>query len=65
MATTFACTRRNQIDSAPDGRSARLNAAVVVLGAYRSRWVVGALVIGTWLSVLLGAVQLSQGGPYL
>lgn len=42
-----------------------LIAAVVVLGAYRSRWVVGALVIGTCLSVLLGAVQLSQGGPYL
>nr|WP_314445187.1 O-antigen ligase family protein [uncultured Sphingomonas sp.] len=40
-------------------------AAVVVLGAYRSRWVMTALVIGTCLSVLLGAVQLSQGGPYL
>jgi O-antigen ligase len=40
-------------------------AAVVVLGAYRSRWAVAALVLGTCLSVLLGAVQLSQGGPYL
>jgi O-antigen ligase len=39
--------------------------AVVLLGAYRSRWVVAALVLGTFLSVLLGAVQLSQGGPYL
>ena len=38
--------------------------AVVVLGAYRSRWTVAALVLGTCLSVLLGAVQLSQGGPY-
>lgn len=42
-----------------------LIAAVVVLGAYRSRWAVAALVSGTCLSVLLGAVQLSQGGPYL
>ena len=40
-------------------------AGVVVLGAYRSRWTVAALVTGTCLSVLLGAVQLSQGGPYL
>ncbi|NJC06131.1 O-antigen ligase [Sphingomonas kaistensis] len=40
-------------------------AAVVVLGAYRSRWAVAALVSGTCVSVLLGAVQLSQGGPYL
>ncbi|GAA4008185.1 O-antigen ligase family protein [Sphingomonas humi] len=39
--------------------------AVVVLGAYRSRWSVVALVVGACLSVLLGAVQLSQGGPYL
>ena len=39
--------------------------AVVLLGAYRSRWTVVALVLGTCLSVLLGAVQLSQGGPYL
>lgn len=39
--------------------------AIVVLGAFRSRWTIGALVIGTGLSVLLGAVQLSQGGPYL
>jgi O-antigen ligase len=42
-----------------------LIAAVVVLGAYRSRWAVAALVLGTCVSVLLGAVQLSQGGPYL
>ncbi len=40
-------------------------AAIVVLGVYRSRWTIGALVIGTGISVLLGAVQLSQGGPYL
>lgn len=39
--------------------------AVLLLGAYRSRWAVAALVLGTCLSVLLGAVQLSQGGPYL
>lgn len=42
-----------------------LIAAVVVLGAYRSRWVISALVAGTTLSVLLGVVQLGQGGPYL
>lgn len=42
-----------------------LIAAVVVLGAYRSRWAVAALVLGTCVLVLLGAVQLSQGGPYL
>jgi O-antigen ligase len=40
-------------------------AAVLVLGAYRSRWCIAALVLGTCLSVLLGAVQLSQAGPYL
>jgi O-antigen ligase len=39
--------------------------AVVLLGAYRSRWCIAALVLGGCLSVLLGAVQLSQGGPYL
>jgi O-antigen ligase len=59
---------------APAGTAANLSlmalplgiaAAIVVLGAYRSRWCVGALVSGTCLSVLLGAVQISQGGPYL
>ena len=40
-------------------------AAVVLLGAYRSRWCIAALVSGTCLSVLVGALQLSQGGPYL
>jgi O-antigen ligase len=40
-------------------------AAIIVLGAYRSRWCIAALVLGTCLSVLLGAVQISQGGPYL
>lgn len=40
-------------------------AAIIVLGAYRSRWCIAALVTGTCVSVLLGALQLSQGGPYL
>lgn len=40
-------------------------AAILLLGAYRSRWCIAALVSGTCLSVLLGAVQLSSGGPYL
>ncbi|WP_300974429.1 O-antigen ligase [Sphingomonas sp. LHG3406-1] len=38
---------------------------VVLLGAYRARWCIVALALGTVLSVLLGALQLSQGGPYL
>lgn len=40
-------------------------AAMLWLGAYRSRWVVLALVAGTLISVLLGALQFARGGPYL
>lgn len=40
-------------------------ACMLVLGAYRSRWCIAALLAGTVISVLLGAVQISQGGPYL
>jgi len=40
-------------------------AALVWLGAYRARWVIGALMAGTFVSVTLGALQLVQGGPYL
>ncbi|GAA4040385.1 hypothetical protein GCM10022281_21690 [Sphingomonas rosea] len=40
-------------------------AGILVLGAYRRRWCVAALVAGTAISVLLGALQLVQGGPYL
>jgi hypothetical protein len=39
-------------------------AAILILGAYRSRWCIAALGLGTSLSVLLGAVQVSSGGPY-
>ena len=40
-------------------------AAMLWLGAYRSRWAVAALVLGAFVSILLGALQLAQGGPYL
>lgn len=40
-------------------------AAMLWLGAYRSRWCVGALMLGALISVLLGTLQLLAGGPYL
>ncbi|GAA4017731.1 hypothetical protein GCM10022280_16290 [Sphingomonas swuensis] len=40
-------------------------AAMLWLGAYRSRWCVFALMVGTFGSVVLGALQLTSGGPYL
>lgn len=42
-----------------------LIAAMLWLGAFRSRWCVVALLLGTAVSVVLGALQLAQGGPYL
>lgn len=39
--------------------------AMLLLGAFRLRWCIAALLAGTLISVLLGVVQISQGGPYL
>lgn len=40
-------------------------AAMLWLGAYRSRWCVAALMLGGMISVLVGVLQLLGGGPYL
>lgn len=40
-------------------------AGILLLGAWRTRWCIAALVAGAMLSVLVGALQLAQGGPYL
>lgn len=40
-------------------------AAMLMLGAFKARWCIAALGLGTTISVLLGALQLAQGGPYL
>lgn len=40
-------------------------AGMLLLGAYRARWCIAALSAGAAVSILLGALQISQGGPYL
>ena len=40
-------------------------AAMIWLGAYRARWMAAAVMLGAFISVTLGALQLAQGGPYL
>ncbi len=40
-------------------------AAMIWLGAYRARWMAAAVMVGAFISVTLGALQLAQGGPYL
>jgi O-antigen ligase len=40
-------------------------AGMLLLGAFRSRWCLAALLTGVLFSVLLGAVQITSGGPYL
>lgn len=40
-------------------------AGMLLLGAYRSRWCTAALAAGLLISVLLAALQVTQGGPYL
>jgi O-antigen ligase len=40
-------------------------AGMLLLGAYRSRWCIAALLAGVLVSVLLAALQVSSGGPYL